>query len=521
MKNCKLLIVLLFFVCCILANAQIKTAGTTYRNPVIAGDFPDPTIIRVDKNYYAAGTSSDFAPHYPLYHSVDLINWERIGFCLMETPKWASGSFWAPELFYNNGVYYLYYTAKRKTDNVSCIGVATTTDIHRGFTDKSILIDWGKEAIDAFVFKDTDGKLYICWKAYGLNKDRPIEILASELSTDGLKLIGDHFSLTRYDEGWVGNGDEGPCLVKKNGYYYLFYSVGGCCDNQCSYQVMVSRSKNLKKGWKQYDQNPVLEGNTDWKCSGHGTIVETPDQRSFFLYHAYNSKDFEYVGRQGMLDEVIWDKQTGWPHFRNGKSPSSIAALPFRNTVQLRDSTYTDHFINDHNLFLWQWDLKSQKPVIKIEGGKLMLSSTKKGIVFTGLSPQTGTFSLEAKIECSEDMSGICLYGSPENLIGFVANRTKISLFRIIKGQREVIFETPNTGHKELSLKLEAKNGRYYEFFISDNHVDWKNVPLINKYLDGAFLPQWGVGLRTGLLLDNQLDKPAVFSFVRLNNTFN
>jgi len=521
MKNRKLLIVLLFFMCCNISNSQIKTVETNYYNPVIAGDFPDPTIIRVDKNYYAAGTSSDFAPHYPLYHSVDLINWERIGSCLIETPQWASGSFWAPELFYNDGIYYLYYTAKRKTDNVSCIGVATTTDIRRGFTDRGILIDWGKEAIDAFVFKDSDAKLYICWKAYGLNKERPIEILASELSTDGLSLIGDQFSLTRYDEGWVGSGDEGPCLVKKNGYYYLFYSVGGCCDNQCSYQVMVSRSTNLRTGWKQYDKNPVLEGNKEWKCTGHGTIVETPDHRSFFLYHAYNSRDFEYVGRQGLLDEVLWDKQTGWPHFKNGRTPSSIAAMPFRKTIQKRDSIYADHFTNDHNRFLWQWDLKSQEPEIKIEAGKLTLSTSKKGIVFTGLSPQTGTFSFEAEIECSIDQSGISVYGNQDNLIGFVANQTKISLFRIMKGQKEVIFETPNTGHKNLSLKLETKNGRFYKFFSSDNRIDWKEVPIKNEYLDGAFLPQWGVGLRTGLLLDNLLDSPAVFSFVRLINKFN
>jgi len=227
------------------------------------------------------------------------------------------------------------------------------------------------------------------------------------------------------------------------------------------------------------------------------------------------------VGRQGMLDEVVWDKQTQWPHFKNGRSPSSMAAMPFRKTIQKRDSIYADHFTNDHKLFLWQWDLKNQKPDIKIEAGKLNLSTTKKGIIFTGLSPQTGTFSLEAKVECSLDLSGICLYGSPENLIGFVANRTKISLFRIIKGQREVIFETPNTGHKDLSLKLEAKNGRYYKFFISDNHIDWKEFHLKTEYLDGAFLPQWGVGLRTGLLLDNQLDRPAVFSFVQLINKFN
>ena len=197
-----------------------------------------------------------------------------------------------------------------------------------------------------------------------------------------------------------------------------------------------------------------------------------------------------------------------------------MAAMPFRETSQKRDSIYADRFTNADNLFLWQWDLKSQKPEIKIEGGKLTLATSKKGIVFAGLSPQTGNFSLETKVECSVDLSGICLYGSPENLIGFVANKTTISLFRIIKGQREEIFETPNTGFKDLSLKLEAKNGRYYKFFYSDNHIDWKEVQMKTESLDGSFLPQWGVGLRTGLLVDNQSCRPAEFSFVRLINKF-
>jgi len=45
-------------------------SSSGYRNPVIAGDIPDPTVIRVGKMYYASGTTSDFAPNYPVYESV-------------------------------------------------------------------------------------------------------------------------------------------------------------------------------------------------------------------------------------------------------------------------------------------------------------------------------------------------------------------------------------------------------------------------------------------------------------------
>jgi beta-xylosidase len=62
-------------------NKQTTTVETieTYHNPVIAGDFPDPTVIRVGDTYYAATSSSEWALPYRLFQSKDLINWEYIG----------------------------------------------------------------------------------------------------------------------------------------------------------------------------------------------------------------------------------------------------------------------------------------------------------------------------------------------------------------------------------------------------------------------------------------------------------
>lgn len=516
---------LLFAFCLIIltiaGKSQPVNEKKVYYNPVIPGDFPDPTIIRVGKMYYAAGTTSDFAPNYPLYESSDLINWKQIGSVFNELPGWASDSFWAPELYYNDGTFYVYYTAKRKNDRVSCIGVATTKDIYKGFTDRGIIVEWDKEAIDGFVFRDDDKKLYICWKAYGLNKERPIEILASQLSSDGLSLVGEHFSLTRYDRGWKGSGDEGQCLVKHGGYYYLFYSVGGCCDNRCSYRVMVSRSKNLKSGWEQFP-NPILQGSNTWKCPGHGTLVTTPDNRYFYMYHSYNATDFEYIGRQGMLDEVVWDDATGWPRFKNGNTPSVHAEMPFAKTRQLRDSVYSDDFSTDKNLKLWQWDLTQKKPEIKIQKGVLTLFSAREGVVFAGINPKTGNYTLEAELaERTADASGICVYGNSQNLLAFAANKTKLVLFQIIKGKKEVLVETTISEGVPVSLKLEAVHGRVYRFFYSTDQKNWMPFKIQNEFaVDGNFLPQWGVAMRTGLIADGKKDRLVSFSSFRINYEF-
>ena len=107
------------------------------------------------------------------------------------------GSYWAPELFYYNDTYYVYYTARRSSDRKSFIGVATAHDVRQGFTDHGIIVEWTNEAIDAFVI-ELDGRLYITWKAYGLDNGKEIEILGSELTDDGLKMKGKSDAYTIY-----------------------------------------------------------------------------------------------------------------------------------------------------------------------------------------------------------------------------------------------------------------------------------------------------------------------------------
>lgn len=515
---------LYLFICvfgiAISVSAQDKSTNTYY-NPVIPGDIPDPTVIRVGEMYYAAGTTSDFAPNYPVYESSDLVNWKQIGSIFNEQPSWTSDSFWAPELYYFNETFYVYYTAKRKGDRVSCIGVATTKDLRKGFTDHGIIVDWDKEAIDAFIFQDDDHKRYISWKAYGLNKERPIEILASELSADGLSMVGEHFSLTRFDQGWKGAGDEGQCLVKQGEYYYMLYSVGGCCDNRCDYRVMVSRSKNLKTGWEQFPE-PILQGCNVWKCTGHGTLVDSPDNRWFYLYHSYNATDFEYVGRQGMLEELVWDKTSGWPRFKNGNTPSVTAQVPFAGTVQKRDSVYFDDFTSAQNQLRWQWDLNNPKPKIDVSKGVLTLSSNNDGIAFSGLAAQTGTYSFETELAGqTAAQSGIAVYGNRKNLLAFTVGRSGLTLFQVKNGIKEILSEITIPENAMVSLKIKALHGRRYKFYYSTDHENWIPVKIQNDYsVDGNFLPQWGVAMRTGLVVEGNAGESAIFSSVRMSYKF-
>ena len=73
-------------------------AATTFANPVLPGDYPDPTVVRTRGAFYASSTSASWAPIFPIFRSADLVRWRQVGAVFPRRPQWAGGNFWAPEL---------------------------------------------------------------------------------------------------------------------------------------------------------------------------------------------------------------------------------------------------------------------------------------------------------------------------------------------------------------------------------------------------------------------------------------
>src|SRR3954471_8321399 len=95
---------------CAFGTATARQAS--YRNPVVAGDYPDPSVVRVGRDYWAATTTGGWAPHFALLRSRDLVNWEHVGYLFRQKPAWAKGDFWAPELISDGGRILAFYTAR-------------------------------------------------------------------------------------------------------------------------------------------------------------------------------------------------------------------------------------------------------------------------------------------------------------------------------------------------------------------------------------------------------------------------
>lgn len=470
------------------------------QQPTIAGDLADPSVLKVDDVYYATGTSSEWAPYYPIYKSSDLNNWKQTGYVFDKAPAWTVGSFWAPEYYKIGNTYFLYYTARRKSDNHSFIGVATSPYPDHGFTDHGIIIEHGKEAIDPFIYND-NGQLYITFKAYGL-EDRPIELLGSKLSADGLKLEGELFSLLK-DDNRVGM--EGQSILKKDDHYYLFYSAGNCCGKDCSYNVSVARADNFKGPYQFFEGNPILSENETWKCMGHGTFVTADDKRTYYLHHAYSKKSDVLTGREALVSELTW-LPSGWPALTartNNTAPKNI----------------NDEFDGKQLSTQWQWDFRHSTPSVELKNGTLYLSGTQTadnptGIVLT-VRPTSDNFEMTTLvINKNKALKGLTVYGDANAAIGIGVEGDSVKVWKITDNKR-VILQQAKVTASSVSLKISLSEDRTCSFSYQTNKGKWIELA---KGIKANNLNQWDRSPRLGLHYSGSEKDNAQFSYFKLTN---
>ncbi len=407
------------------------------------------------------------------------------------------GSYWAPELSYRDGTFYCYYTARRK-DGVSCIGVATTKNVEEGFQDKGMILEWGNEAIDAFVY-DENGTLYITWKANGLTPGKSIEIMGAALTPDGLAVKGEPFvMLTAEKDTWEKGGMEGQCIVKQGDYLYMLYSGNSCCGGSCNYQVGVARSKTMKGPWQKFDGNPLIKGNTDWKCPGHGTALQSGDQW-YYLYHAYNKSGFPYLGRTALLSEMFWDGNSGWPRFDIVARDSSRALLK---------SNFTDSFDSTAMASQWRFNIPAYILRTDLGNGELTITEVqRKGNVGSaiGISPDDANFTLTTTVtKHNNALKGLVLYATADNALGMGVKGDSLVLWKVLNSHPVVLNKLSINRKKDVFLKAVVEQAHIGTFFYSQDGNKWSavvNGQSGDKTVAGDNLVWWSWGMKAGLMV--------------------
>ncbi len=478
---------------------------------IIAGELPDPSIIEVDGTYYVTGSSNDWAPYYPIYKSVDLKNWEFVNYVFGQKPDWTINSYWAPELFYHNDTFYCYYTARR-TDGTSVIGVATTKDISKGFKDEGEIIAWGNEAIDACVYEEGD-QLYITWKAYGLNPDKPIQILGSQLTDDGLKLKGEAFNILTADvTNWEKGGVEGQCIIKNGEYLYMLYSGNACCGAGCDYQVGVARAKSMTGPWEKYDQNPILTGTEAYKCPGHGTAIHTKNDW-YYVYHAYPEAGFPYLGRTVLLSEISWN-EVEWPIFNQNENASAVSEV---------HGDFIDDFDAEELDGRWRTNVTEASANVQLSKGKLIFSDIQSkvsdnSISFLGINPDSDAFTFQTEIKQPHDLlQGIAMYVTNDNSIGLGVAGSKVVLWKIGNGKFTELNSIDLETKGAIELKAEVVDAHKMHFSYRNGKGKWTDIPdVLNNSLEvvGDNLGWWSWGIKVGIFAsktNNSTIKGAAF----------
>ncbi len=508
------------FLASLLLLSGVRAFSATYTNPVCAGDLPDPSVIRVGNEYWATATSSEWAPQFPLLRSPDLVNWEIVGAVFSNQPPWAVANFWAPEIQEWKGRYYVYYVARQKDGPLS-VAVGTAERPGGPYTDHGVIVAQDVGSIDPVAVDDENGARYLVWKDDGNSRKQPTHLWAAKLNEDGTRLAGPHTPLFKNDLPWEGAVIEGPFIVRRDGWFYLFYSGAGCCGQGCNYALGVARSRKLLGPWEKFPGNPILAGNEVWLCPGHGSIVQDKNDRYWLMYHAYSSEGSVTSGRQALLDEVRWEAN-GWPVINGGKGPSTSAETP-TPVVQARNfKKFRDEFSGTTLGPGWNWGL-NRPPVSRFDSGYLLLRPPRMsndGLGVLGRSIPSGDFVASTALALDHlsaaIAAGLAVWGDRNHAAGIEVELGRMLVWEIRQGKRQVTAEAAVPKTSLLHLRMQGKAGREVLFEWSTDGSTWK---ALGQPVGDRNLPPWDRALRAVMVVRGPVGQASFdyFSLEALN----
>ncbi len=293
-----------------------------YRNPVIPGYYPDPSVCRVGQDYYLATSSFEYFPGVPLFHSRDLVDWALIGYCLTRPEQVplagcrSSGGIFAPTLRYHNGRFYMV------TTNVTGGGhFFVHAEDPAGPWSDPIWVDTGMRGIDPDLFWDDDGTCYFTSTSTLGIATCPLDVATGK-------------PLAEPRQQWTGTGGqhpEAPHLYKIRGRYYLQLAEGG---TERGHMVTIARGDTPFGPWESCPHNPILSHrstNRPIQSTGHADMIEAHDGSWWMVFLGTRPHGlyptFHNLGRETNLAPVRWTED-GWPVVGDGGQVDVVNDLP-------------------------------------------------------------------------------------------------------------------------------------------------------------------------------------------------
>ncbi|MEA5258407.1 family 43 glycosylhydrolase [Arcicella aquatica] len=480
----------------------------TYVNPVLPGDHPDPTMLKVGDDFYHCGSSFHFTPYLPIYHSKDMVHWKvisrvvppTIGSFVSDNP---SAGIWQGAITYFYGSYWIYFSSNgqwfSKADSPAG---PWSTPVQVKSNPKT-----GPLGYDNAIFVDDDGKPYM--------------VIKNGQKTNRLQELGKDGQLTSsvIDMDWVNaklqySWAEGPVMCKRNGYYYYF-PAGDVSGGQYVMRGTALTGDSTK--WERLGEffKPITDPKVGFRRPNHiSAPIQLADGSWWTIgqsYEKYDGDDWSGTGRQTSLYPVIWEGDRPW-----GMAPTTLPIaspnLP-KGDINWR-SVATDYF--EKETLALDWHFLSKK-----YADKYSLTSRKGWLRLVSDSSRTSIvqketdhyYSAVTKVDfnATDSLTKAGLYLSSGN------QKVTVRLYSGFEKGKKIIFSfekhtqsVPNTFGNIVWLKV-VRNLHNLVAYYSGDGKNWKQVgESINlKNLDKT-QPNYNswVGTSVGLFTEK---KPADF----------
>lgn len=492
-----------------------------YKNPVITGFYPDPSVCRAGDTYYLVCSSFQYFPGVPLFESRDLVNWKQIGHCLTRESQVqldkinSSGGVFAPTIRHHNGRFYMTTTNNTTNQNF----YVWTDDIY-GEWSEPITVD--QDGIDPSLFFE-DGKAY--FMSNGKDDTGGRGIIQCEID------IGTGRKVTPGRSIWQGAGGrylEGPHMYKINGKYLLLAAEGG---TEYGHMIVCARGESLFGPFESNPENPVLTNRNLGGCEiqgvGHGDLIEDKEGHWWLIHLGFRQigqwLPFHHLGREVFLTPVTF-REDGWfTAGADGTVTSIVDTDRISDTVVQQDKKC---FTFENTSWNKDWchlrvpvmeNYTLDESCLKLRGTQITLDQADSPS-FAGLRQKEFCAQISCEVHIAGGEAGITLY-MDENHHYDLAIRRAGHGFAVIERLNigdvksvEKVVELQQENHAVLLIRAENE---YYNFFIIEESEEIFLGKAKTKYLSSE-VAEGFTGVVIGLYAqDKSAASEAVFTNFR------
>ncbi|MCJ8208612.1 family 43 glycosylhydrolase [Mucilaginibacter sp. RS28] len=491
-------------------SAAYYNSVKTFVNPVLPGDHPDPTLLKVGDDFYHCGSSFHFNPYLPVYHSKDLVHWEIISRVVPakhseKITDRPSAGIWQGAITYFYGSYWIYFSS-----NGQWFSKAKSP---RGPWSAPVQVKTpqatGPLGYDNSIFVDDDGKPYM--------------VIKNGQKVNRLQAIGKDGQLTDavINLDWI-NGNlqyswaEGPVMCKRNGYYYYF-PAGDVSGGQYVLRATALTSDSTK--WERLGKffKPITDPKATFRSPNHiAAPVQLADGTWWTIGQSYqrNSEDdWSGMGRQTALYRVIWEGDRPWGVAPTSK-PEERPNLP-QSGLHWR-AVLPDYFDGDSLGLPWHFLTRSAAANYSLIARKGWIRLTPQNGRTHVVQKETDhyyTAVTKVDFNAADTAAKAGIYLTSGN------QKVNVRLFTTFNQQKEIVFAldtavrvVPNKAGNTVWLKI-TRNWHTLSAYYSADGKNWMSVgsPIDARPLDKV-QPNYNswVGTSLGLFAEG---KPADFDF--------